>query len=120
MNWEAIGAIGGIAGAMAVLVTLIYLSQQIRHSKQARLLASFQHTYDSLSGFCDTIAGSEGVASIVQRGRASFVDLGGEEQLRFEHVAADCSTPSRAGTSRSSRRLVRVRTATSNCGTSQR
>jgi hypothetical protein len=30
MNWEAIGAIGEILGAIAVLVTLIYLANQIK------------------------------------------------------------------------------------------
>lgn len=32
MNWEAAGAIGEIVGALAVLITLVYLAKQIRHS----------------------------------------------------------------------------------------
>jgi hypothetical protein len=32
MNWEAIGAIGEIAGAIAVFASLIYLGKQIRRS----------------------------------------------------------------------------------------
>ena len=32
MNWEAIGAIGEIAGAIAVFASLIYLAKQIRRS----------------------------------------------------------------------------------------
>ncbi len=32
MNWEAIGAIGEIVGALAVIVTLIYLALQIRYT----------------------------------------------------------------------------------------
>jgi len=31
MNWEAVGAIGEIFGAVAVLATLVYLAKQIRH-----------------------------------------------------------------------------------------
>ena len=34
MNWDAIGAIGEILGATAVLVSLIYLSIQIRHNSR--------------------------------------------------------------------------------------
>jgi flagellar biogenesis protein FliO len=30
MNWEAIGAVGKIFGAIAVIATLIYLAKQIR------------------------------------------------------------------------------------------
>ena len=32
MNWDAAGAIGEIVGAFAVLITLVYLAKQIRHS----------------------------------------------------------------------------------------
>ena len=33
--WDAVGAIGEILGALAVVATLIYLSIQVRHSKSA-------------------------------------------------------------------------------------
>ena len=35
MNWDAIGAIGEIAGAIAVLLTLFYLATQIRQANKA-------------------------------------------------------------------------------------
>ena len=35
MNWEAIGAIGEIVGALAVVLTLAYLAIQVRHAKEA-------------------------------------------------------------------------------------
>lgn len=34
MNWDAIGAIGETVGALAVLITLIYLASQIRQSNR--------------------------------------------------------------------------------------
>jgi hypothetical protein len=37
MNWEAIGAIGEIVGAAAVIITLIYLASQVRYAKNATL-----------------------------------------------------------------------------------
>jgi len=33
MNWDALGAIGELIGATAVLVTLIYLALQVRHAR---------------------------------------------------------------------------------------
>ncbi len=42
MNWEAIGAIGEIVGATAVVVTLIYLAVQVRHGTRATQAASVQ------------------------------------------------------------------------------
>ena len=35
MNWEAIGAIGEVLGAVSVLITLLYLSRQISASNKA-------------------------------------------------------------------------------------
>lgn len=35
MNWDAIGAIGEITGAIAVVLTLVYLASQVRHAKNA-------------------------------------------------------------------------------------
>jgi hypothetical protein len=35
MNWEALGAIGEIVGALAVVLTLAYLATQVRYAKQA-------------------------------------------------------------------------------------
>jgi hypothetical protein len=32
LNWDAIGAIGEIAGAVVVVITLIFLSKQIRET----------------------------------------------------------------------------------------
>jgi len=42
MNWEAIGAIGEVAGAIGVIVTLIYLAAQIRQSNNLSRSASRQ------------------------------------------------------------------------------
>ena len=37
MNWDAIGAIGETAGALAVILTLVYLASQVRYAKNATL-----------------------------------------------------------------------------------
>ncbi len=37
MNWDAIGAIGEIVGALAVVLTLVYLAYQVRYAKTATL-----------------------------------------------------------------------------------
>ena len=45
MNWEAAGALGEIIGAFAVLITLIYLSGQIRESSKATKIQTAQSTF---------------------------------------------------------------------------
>ena len=44
MNWEAIGAIGEIAGAIAVVVTLVYFAMQIRQYATGLRSATFHTT----------------------------------------------------------------------------
>jgi hypothetical protein len=38
MDWEAIGAIGEIIGAVAVLLTIVYLADQIKQNTKAATL----------------------------------------------------------------------------------
>lgn len=42
MNWDAIGAVGEIVSALAVLITLIYLSVQIKQSARTQKAQSHQ------------------------------------------------------------------------------
>ena len=42
MNWDAIGAVGELLGATAVLVTLIYLAVQVRQANSAGKRESFR------------------------------------------------------------------------------
>jgi len=42
MNWEAISAVGEVVGAIAVVVTLIYLAVQVRRGTSATQAASIQ------------------------------------------------------------------------------
>ena len=44
MNWDAVGAIGEIVGAFAVVLSLVYLSIQIRTQNNESRLASVSQT----------------------------------------------------------------------------
>ncbi len=48
MNWEAIGAISEIVGALTVVVTLIYLAIQVRMS---RILAAAEVSYSTVEAY---------------------------------------------------------------------
>ena len=47
MNWEAIGAIGEIVGAFAVVLSLVYLGTQIRTQNKESRLASMHQTVEA-------------------------------------------------------------------------
>jgi len=48
MNWDAVGAIAESAGALGVIVSLIYLALQVRQNTQQVRLGRFQETSSSL------------------------------------------------------------------------
>ena len=86
MNWEAAGTIGEIVGSIAVVVSLIYVSLQIRHANKQSQMDSLRHTWDALNQFCDRLSESMETASIINRGRKSLKSLDGDEYLIFEHT----------------------------------
>jgi hypothetical protein len=80
MNWEAIGAIGEIAGALAVVGSLIFLASQIRmQNSESRAAATHEISTafrESLALACDPA-----VAEILTRGNLDFDALLNSEKL---------------------------------------
>lgn len=48
MNWEAIGAIGEVTGAVLVVVTLFYLARQIHHGAESTRIAAYHQAQEQL------------------------------------------------------------------------
>lgn len=68
MNWDALGAIGEIIGAVAVVVTLLYVARQIRQANaqtRAQARYSFIEAYGHMNS---SITENKEVASIFRRG----------------------------------------------------
>jgi len=55
MNWDAIGAVGEVVGALAVVVSLIYLAGQIRHNNHLAQNNSLQSVLASEMNFASII-----------------------------------------------------------------
>jgi len=86
MNWEAIATVGEIIGSLAVVVSLIYVSIQIRHANKQSEIDAFRHTWDGLNQLCDRFSESQETASIINRGRTKLDSLSDDELLIFEHI----------------------------------
>ena len=86
MNWEAAGTIGEIVGSIAVVISLIYVSLQIRHANKQSEIDSLRHTWDGLNQMCDRMSESKETASIINRGRNALGSLDDDERLIFEHI----------------------------------
>jgi hypothetical protein len=83
MNWEAISAVGEIIGALAVVVTLFYLSTQIRQSRRQEEIQSFQAAIERFLKNLDQATGTTQDADIFRRGLNEYESLSPGEQGVF-------------------------------------
>ena len=94
MNWEAIGAIGEVVGALAVLLTLVYLAIQIRqntrqvenHLKTVDL-ASFNAIDESFSRFRHMLATSPQTADLWRRTKQDYLSIDDSEREQADALA---------------------------------
>lgn len=83
MNWDAVGAIGEIVGAIMVLITLIYLSVQIRNNTKEVKSENVHRVTDSFNQLNLLVASDERLAELWHRGMANYNDLNDTEKASF-------------------------------------
>ena len=74
MNWDAIGAVGELLGAVAVILTLVYLASQIRQNTATSLATTYSATTNGWHDYLqsqsvedlDLIIEAEGYAPYVE------------------------------------------------------
>ena len=86
MNWEAIGAVGEILGAIAVVATLIYLSIQIRHSSTQTRMATYESWVSGFSDVDSMLANNKEAAMAFHIGLSDPDSLGDAEKQQFYWV----------------------------------
>jgi hypothetical protein len=82
-NWEAISAIGQIVGALAVVISLIYLASQVRGSARATRIASERSLVEMFIQFAQQLAVHPHLSELYCRGIHDFESLKGAEVVRF-------------------------------------
>lgn len=90
MNWDAVGAIAELLGAIGVIVSLVYLSIQIRintrqvgeHSRELRI-ATIDSVAASFSRFRDPLIRDPELAELWLRGTKDYETLGEVERVRL-------------------------------------
>jgi hypothetical protein len=88
MNWEAIGAIGEILGAIAVVITVLYLARQTRASAKAVVSASRNASAIAISEIDREDAGNPELARVVHKSMQDPIAEYDEiEWLRFTTFA---------------------------------
>ncbi len=86
MNWEAIGAVGEILGAIAVLVTLLYLAAQIRQNSEFVKAATYHSTMRARNEFNFAIATTPELSALLIRARDKSITLDADERERFNSL----------------------------------
>ena len=83
MNWDAIGAIGEILGALAVFASLIYLALQIKQNTLS-LRASAKHDASSRQlEYFDTLLENSDLRTVYRKGLKDFSPLDLDDQDVF-------------------------------------
>ena len=83
MNWQAIGAVGEILGAIAVFVTLVYLALQIRQNTKVTNAGTSSYINDALARIHGAIRSNGEFADIWLRGCRDLDALSETDRVRF-------------------------------------
>jgi hypothetical protein len=81
MNWDAIGAIAELLGAIGVIASLVYLATQIRQSREQMRAATYQQIHEHQGQTFTTLPNPD--MDVVRRGLEDFHQLSAEDTWRF-------------------------------------
>ncbi len=83
MDWNAIGAIGEIVGALAVFLTLVYLALQIRQNTKAIQASAVDASISKLTVVRESLYESGELTRVYIKGQAHPDELDEESRVRF-------------------------------------
>lgn len=83
MNWNALGAIAELMGAITVIATLIYLAIQIRQNTQSNQNIAIQTISTHNASWLSLIAQDESTAKLYRKGLLGLDQLTDDEMVRF-------------------------------------
>lgn len=83
MNWDAIGAIGQLVGAVLVGVTLIYLALQLRQNTSSLKSSTFLAISTLMSSTMEVFASHSDLAPLLIKAQPGLDGLSAAERARF-------------------------------------
>ena len=83
MNWDALGAIAEMAGAVGVIVSLLYLGAQIRLQNRESQLNSVSESTRQFNDVLASISHNPDLCDIWLKGITEFENLDAKERARF-------------------------------------
>lgn len=83
MNWDAVAAIGQVAGAVLVGITLIYLARQLRQNTSALQSSSFLAISTLMGSTMEVFAAHSDLAPLLIKAQSGLDGLSADERARF-------------------------------------
>ena len=83
MNWDALGAVGEIVGAVAVVATLVYLSIQIRQNTKSERASALDASISAFSAVRESTYVNPELSALYLKGSKSPSTLNEEEAFRY-------------------------------------
>jgi len=83
VNWEAISAVGQVVGALAVVISLIYLASQVRSSARETRRSAMRLTLDAFTRLTYQVTEHADLAELRNRGFRDFESLEDTDRARF-------------------------------------
>jgi len=80
MNWEALGAVAELLGAIGVIVTLIYLSRQISHNSKQLEGSSTIAVHNYFRTLCEELCANPSLWATVRKANLDWVSLSEDER----------------------------------------
>lgn len=87
VNWDAIGAIAELVGALGVIASVLYLAGQVRASTRASAVEAKLESTGLLNNFIDKLIDNPDLNDIFMRGIIDLDSLTKEEYLRFSNMS---------------------------------
>ncbi len=87
MNWDAIGAVAELLGAIGVIGSLLYLARQIHSANQAAAVQAKFESTRLMTNYLDTLIQHPELAELMERGQRNRDSLSREEYIRFSNMA---------------------------------
>jgi hypothetical protein len=83
MNWDAVGAVAELLGALGVIITLAYLATQIRQNTQTVRAQGAASQFSAQSSVGLLLAQDDVISELYFRGLERFSSLSDAEKRRF-------------------------------------
>ena len=87
MNWDAIGAIAELLGAIGVIASLVYLAVQLKQNTRALQASSYQMFRQEVTQVFQSPVAIHGLSKTIRTGLTDFERLDEDEAFEFGYWA---------------------------------